>query len=139
MAARRSARHADDETTRESAGDHGRAPFGCWKFAVGAVPAAGLRDVRDDLLVRICGHGGARQVDHLEPVIDYPALAMDLRNCRPAHGAPRNRCPACGQFCNQLKADGTVTRARRIIARRAGEAAAQPRDPPADRDAGRDW
>lgn len=70
----------------------------------------------------ICGHGGARQADHLESVADRPDLAWSLPNIRPAHGAPGNPCPSCTAecgrkvHCNQLRGGYSVTRARRIIA-----------------------
>ena len=49
----------------------------------------------------ICGHGGANQVDHLEPTSTHPQLTWVLGNCRPVHGVPANRCPVCGRACNQ--------------------------------------
>lgn len=78
----------------------------------------------------ICGHGGARQVDHLEPVTEKPELMWVLSNCRPAHGVNRgksNPCPQCSAaagrkiHCNQLRGMGSVERARRIIAERIAE------------------
>jgi hypothetical protein len=72
-----------------------------------------------------CGHGGARQVDHLEPVADRPDLAWTLANCRPAHGAPGNPCPVCSKacgrkiHCNQLRGPMSIDRARRLIAEMA--------------------
>lgn len=86
----------------------------------------------------LCEHGGARQVDHLEPVTEHPELLWDIRNCRPAHGAPGNKCPVCRQNCNQLRGWGTPERARRIIAERTPAAARKPEKAPV-RDAGRDW
>jgi hypothetical protein len=77
-----------------------------------------------------CGHGGARQVDHVIASTERPDLVWDLRNCRPAHGAPGNPClqcsAACGQkiYCNQLRGGFTIERARRIIAERAAAHAA---------------
>ncbi len=93
-----------------------------------------------------CGHGGARQVDHVIPVTDRPDLIFDLSNCRPAHGAPGNPCPqcsaACGRksHCNQLRGGFSVDRAKRKIAELAAAHAAQspprPRIPP---ETGREW
>lgn len=103
----------------------------------------------------ICGCGGARQIDHLEPITENMALAWELKNCRPSHGAPRNPCSLCSQkagkpiFCNQIRGMGSVERARRIIAEKiaahkAGEA--RPTDTPRVRaafvpreDPGRVW
>ena len=84
----------------------------------------------------ICGCGGARQVDHVEPVTEDGRRMLDLANCRPAHGAPGNPCPACSELCkrkvhcNQLRGAMSPERARRIIAEWAdaakqGEAPAQ--------------
>jgi hypothetical protein len=92
----------------------------------------------------ICGHGGARQGDHVIPVTERPDLAWDIRNCRPAHGAPGNKCPTCLQNCNQLKGGYSVERARRIIAERmvaAHSPAALPPsgDPVTEKDTGREW
>lgn len=93
----------------------------------------------------ICRHGGSKQVDHLEPVTENPERAWELRNCRPAHGSPRNPCPVCSAaagrkiHCNQLRGMGSVERARRIIAERIAD-----RNPPRKREipdpaAGRAW
>lgn len=86
----------------------------------------------------LCDHGGARQVDHLEAVTERPELAWVLSNCRPAHGAPGNRCPVCHLNCNQIRGGYSVERARRIIAERAA-AVTPPKAAPPDPDAGRDW
>jgi hypothetical protein len=53
----------------------------------------------------LCGHGGARQVDHVVSVLEAPSLAWELSNCRPAHGT-KNRCPICGRCCNQSRVSG---------------------------------
>ena len=91
-------------------------------------------------ICHICSHGGARQVDHLEPQTENPGAAGNFALCRPAHGAPGNPCPQCSAaaggkkiFCNQLRGMGSVERARRIIAERITEHAAPARDP------GRPW
>ena len=67
----------------------------------------------------LCGHGGARQVDHIESVTEHPELVFSLKNCRPAHGAPGNRCRTCGQNCNQLRGAMSAERARRLITERS--------------------
>ena len=107
----------------------------------------------------LCGHGGARQADHLESAADRPDLIWVAANIRPAHGAPGNPCPVCSAaaaalarrngerprwvYCNQLRSAMTVARARRIIAGLTGlempggprpGLAAQP-----DPGAGREW
>lgn len=105
----------------------------------------------------VCGHGGAKQVDHLESVAEHPELALVLSNCRPAHGAPRNGCPVCsaaaGQaiYCNQLKAGFGLERARKIISERIAGQAGKPvpeswrtrkparPEPELPEDTGRDW
>lgn len=87
----------------------------------------------------ICSHPGARTVDHVESVTEHPELALSVANMRPAHGS-RNRCAACGQCCNQLKAGMSVERARRIIAQRmAARPVPQRPQPAAPADAGRPW
>jgi hypothetical protein len=108
-------------------------------------------------LPRICGHGGSRQVDHVEPVTEDDAKAWDIANCRPAHGAPGNACQVCTKstgrptYCNQLRGAMSPARARKIIAERTarrGEApesrstgytAAQREPPGPPRDPGRAW
>lgn len=97
-------------------------------------------------ICHICGHPGARQVDHLTPVTEG-GDEWDIRNCRPAHGAPGNPCPVCSLqagskiVCNQLRGMGSVARARRIIAERI---AANQKQPPKERrqtypGSGREW
>lgn len=107
-------------------------------------------------LCHICGCGGARQADHLIPVTERPDLAFKLSNARPAHGAPGNACPVCSPragkpvYCNQLRGNGSVERAQRIIAERiAGKSPPEARTPGArggsrpepepHPDAGRPW
>jgi len=79
-------------------------------------------------ICHICGHPGARQADHLESVTDRPDLAWKLSNCKPAHGAPGNRCRVCKANCNQLRGGYSVERARRIISEKTGR-----ENPPAAR------
>ena len=99
----------------------------------------------------ICNHPGARQVDHLTPVTEG-GDEWDIRNCRPAHGAPGNPCQECSLqagrkiFCNQLRGGMSIDRARRIIAERisAGNPpgtgnARLPGRPKPDTGAGRSW
>lgn len=69
-----------------------------------------LRDSTD--VCSICGHGGARTVDHDPPLKVLEALGLDPRDrqfLRIAHGSgdPRhpNPCPTCGKYCNQAKGD----------------------------------
>jgi len=98
-------------------------------------------------LCHICGHGGARQPDHVISIADRPDLAWKLENCRPAHGAPGNPCPVCTAecgrrvFCNQLRGAMSVGRAQRIIAewREANRGARPPGRPEPDTAAGRPW
>lgn len=47
----------------------------------------------------ICGHGGAGEADHLDPVSLHPDQPVDWRRMRPAHGA-NYPCPQCGRKCN---------------------------------------
>lgn len=66
--------------------------------------AQALRDATD--VCAICGHSGARTVDHDPPLSALEAHGLDPRDpqfLRIAHGAPRNPCPTCGLHCNQLK------------------------------------
>lgn len=50
----------------------------------------------------LCGHDGARTVDHVIPRAIEPGLFWELSNLRPAHGTG-NRCPQCGRCCNQAR------------------------------------
>jgi hypothetical protein len=96
-------------------------------------------------LCHLCGHGGARQADHVISVADRPDLAWDLANCRPAHGAPGNPCPVCSPkagkpvHCNQLRGPMSVERAKRIIAELTGGGEYAPPPAAPDPDAGREW
>jgi hypothetical protein len=95
----------------------------------------------------LCTHGGARQADHIESVADRPDLAWDLRNCRPAHGAPGNPCltctAECGRkvYCNQLRGPMTLERFRRVLAgmRDAHQDAPPQARPKPEPGAGRPW
>jgi hypothetical protein len=58
----------------------------------------------------ICGHAGARTVDHDPPLRILETLGLDPRDpqyLRIAHGSGDarnpNPCPTCGQYCNQRK------------------------------------
>jgi hypothetical protein len=68
----------------------------------------------------LCGHRGARTADHVIPKPLWPKDAAGrmlpgfdgVRNLQPAHGsmgsdrtrkAQHNRCPTCGELCNQSK------------------------------------
>jgi hypothetical protein len=82
----------------------------------------------------ICGHPGAAQADHLEPLAENPGRALDIENLRPAHGASRgggsNPCPVCTPaaeargygpvYCNTVRQAMSVDRARRVIRARTG-------------------
>lgn len=70
--------------------------------------AQAARDATD--ICWICGHAGARTVDHEPPLSVLEAHGLDPRDpqyLRIAHGsggrqAP-NPCPTCRRYCNQLK------------------------------------
>ena len=72
------------------------------------------REARKALLKRstichLCGHDGADQADHLGPRSLNPQLDdADITNLAPAHGV--NGCPTCGEKCNQLKGNKTLTK-----------------------------
>jgi hypothetical protein len=85
----------------------------------------------------VCDHGGARTVDHLESITEHPELAWDIRNCRPIHALPYNRCRQCkgNGNCNGVKGGYSLERARKIIAERNGSK--PPPEPPAE--TGRAW
>lgn len=93
----------------------------------------------------VCGHGGARDVDHVIPLTENPSLVFSLQNCRPIHGT-KSRCPVCFEACNSVKAGMSLERARRITSERAGKpkppTAAKTRVPPKQekpQDSGREW
>ena len=67
----------------------------------------------------LCGHGGARTGDHITAHADWLRMYGTLDgfddpdNLAPAHGTLGNtglvnRCPICGQLCNQAKGAKTV-------------------------------
>jgi len=93
----------------------------------------------------ICGHGGAKHAGHLIPVTERPDLTWDLRNIRPVHGVPGNKCYQCdpvkGMNCNGIMGAGSLERARRIIAEKIAASGRVPPSPPAREipAAGRDW
>jgi len=65
----------------------------------------------------ICGHPGARTIDHVITVKECRErgllhLLNDPANMRPAHGAG-NRCPECKRHCNQDRGTGEDKTARR--------------------------
>lgn len=90
---------------------------------------------RDGGVCGICGHGGARHVDHIQPVVDNPLLEWDTSNMTPAHGWSRvndNPCVVCTEAarklnpgakpvrCNNIKMGYSLERARSIIESRTG-------------------
>jgi hypothetical protein len=88
----------------------------------------------------LCGHGGARQVDHLIPVSVRPDLGWELSNLRPVHGAPYNYCPVCRRACNQSRSNRTVEDARARAAMPKGRRRRQPAPvKPSTPSAGRNW
>ncbi|GLW32262.1 hypothetical protein [Actinoplanes regularis] len=72
------------------------------------------RTVRAAVLARsdtcvLCGHPGADQADHILSRSQHPEIDVaDPANLAPVHGV--NGCPTCGEKCNQVKGNGTVTR-----------------------------
>jgi hypothetical protein len=94
-------------------------------------------------------------VDHVEPVTEASELAYKAFNLRAVHGAGRrnNPCPVCTAaaggkriMCNALKGQGSVQRARRVIAERIVEAGGTPdlpgwhgKEPDPVREHGREW
>jgi hypothetical protein len=57
----------------------------------------------------LCGHEGADQADHVRVRSHHPDIPdEDATNLQPAHGV--NGCPTCGEKCNQVKGNGTLTR-----------------------------
>jgi hypothetical protein len=71
----------------------------------------------------LCGHRGAKTVDHIIPKPQWPVDARGrplpgfdgVRNLQPAHGSMgsdrtrkqgHNRCPVCKRLCNQAKGAG---------------------------------
>jgi hypothetical protein len=73
----------------------------------------------------ICGHFGAKTVDHLVPQTDGGDV-WDMGNVKAAHGSGRkpNGCLVCSAamkrpvYCQTLRGAYSVERARRIIAER---------------------
>lgn len=57
----------------------------------------------------LCGHEGADQADHALPRSSHPEIDdADVSNLLPSHGV--NGCPTCGEKCNQVKGNGTLTK-----------------------------
>ena len=88
---------------------------------------------RDAGLCHICGHPGAKVVDHVIPVTERPDLALDVSNMRAAHGYLKGgggECATCSAasmarggkpvYCNDLRQAMSVERARRVIESRTG-------------------
>jgi hypothetical protein len=84
---------------------------------------------RDAGKCHICLHFGAKSADHLVPVTENPARALDMANLRAVHGYPA-ACPECSAaaarsggklvYCNEIRGMGSIDRARRIIGERTG-------------------
>lgn len=49
----------------------------------------------------ICGHEGATDADHVEPIASNPDQRVTALALRPAHGV--RGCPTCGRRCNQSR------------------------------------
>lgn len=69
----------------------------------------------------LCGHDGARHLDHVEPQTENEARIFDVTNLRPVHGAPGNPCRECSRaagkavYCNQLRGGYSIERAIRKL------------------------
>lgn len=66
----------------------------------------------DGDLCHLCGHRGARTIDHIVDVVAWWTMygtydgVNDIDNLAPAHGTEgrvNNRCPVCLKMCNQSK------------------------------------
>jgi hypothetical protein len=57
----------------------------------------------------LCGHGGAREADHLTPLSLDPDQPIDPYAMRPAHGG-NGRCPTCQRACNAERGNGEITK-----------------------------
>ena len=53
-----------------------------------------------------CGHDGAGEADHLNPISRDPEQKPDPDLMRPSHGS-NYPCPTCGRCCNQEKGNRT--------------------------------
>jgi hypothetical protein len=54
----------------------------------------------------LCGHGGANDADHVNPLARKHDDHTDYRTGRPAHGVAG--CPVCKRKCNQEKGDTPI-------------------------------
>jgi hypothetical protein len=61
----------------------------------------------------LCGHPGAHEADHLDPISLHPDQPIDWRRMRPAHGS-NSPCPICpgkdgkGRACNQERGTKSI-------------------------------
>ena len=61
----------------------------------------------------LCGHGGAQEVDHLEPP-GHGGSMFDVANLRPIHNVTHG-CPYCGRKCNREKGDMPLSQVTRLV------------------------
>ena len=99
----------------------------------------------------VCGHGGARHVDHVISRTEWPEGVFELTNCLPIHGAPGNPCPVCTKragrkvHCNNIKSGMSLARAKRKVAEIVAAGAHPPQgtkkpgSAPESADPGRVW
>lgn len=74
-------------------------------------------------ICHLCGHPGARTVDHLVSVDEWKRRfgnwigVNNLENLAPAHGnrghLGENRCTTCGALCNQARGKASLRPERR--------------------------
>ncbi|GAA2681773.1 hypothetical protein Apa02nite_015020 [Actinoplanes palleronii] len=68
----------------------------------------------------ICGHGGAREADHLTPLAIAPDQPISYQDMRPAHGS-NSPCPECPKregkprCCNQERGTKSVDAVKAFV------------------------
>lgn len=88
-------------------------PWSSWRYRQARTIVLAASDV-----CGICGHGGAKSIDHIIPLAQWPKAPDGkllpghdaVENLQPAHGTMgagrvrlHNPCPVCGRLCNQSR------------------------------------
>lgn len=93
-------------------------PWSSWRYR-----QARLEVLAESDICGLCGHGGAKTIDHIVTLANWPKdpagrllPGHDAKeNLQPAHGTMgagrtriHNPCPVCGKLCNQVRGGDTL-------------------------------